>query len=337
MSNTVDPSELVIIDGNPAPEGIVASSYRTPDGRRLRYAVAPSTAASTRGTVLILQGRNETIEKYFETIGDLNRRGFMVATFDWRGQGGSERLLRNRRRGHVRSFANYLNDLESFVQDVLLPDCRGPFSILAHSMGGLIALHASPRLVNVVERMVLCAPLVDLPPRRIGSRGLRRVTTPLRLLGLGRLPVRPDRMAGRMPASPTVTLTSDPGRGGRNRALAEAAPWLFLGSPSIAWLNAMTGAMRRLEDSNRIARLTLPTLFVTAGADEVVSTPAAERLAWRMRSASSVAIPFAHHEILQEADRYRDQILEAFETFVETALPLPKTEPAAPALAVGAD
>ena len=35
------------------------------------------------------------IEKYFEVVGELRRRGFAVAVLDWRGQGGSSRLLRN--------------------------------------------------------------------------------------------------------------------------------------------------------------------------------------------------------------------------------------------------
>ena len=60
-----------------------------------------------QGTVCILQGRAEFIEKYFETVGDLLLRGFAVATFDWRGQGLSARRLGNPRKGHVRRFDDY--------------------------------------------------------------------------------------------------------------------------------------------------------------------------------------------------------------------------------------
>ena len=37
-------------------------------------------------------------------IGELNARGFTVATFDWRGQGGSARLLADPLKAHARDF-----------------------------------------------------------------------------------------------------------------------------------------------------------------------------------------------------------------------------------------
>jgi lysophospholipase len=322
MSATHETSELVIIEGNPAPAGITVQNLRTLNGVRLRCAVSPSSIDATRGTVILLQGRNEAIEKYFETIADLNRRGYMVVTFDWRGQGGSDRLLRRSRLGHVRHFGQYVGDLECVIQDIVLPDCRGPYAILAHSMGALVALRASARLTNIVERMVLCAPLIAFKQRRMGTRAINRLARAASLVGLGRMPVpmRPER--GTTLAS--NVLTSDGRRFRRNRDLLEEAPQLFVGKPTMSWLAAVTGAMVRLDDSDEIARLSVPTLMICAGGDEVVGTASAERLAWRMRSGSSLTIPFARHELLQEADRYREPLLEAFEAFTGTALPLPE-------------
>ena len=102
-----------------------------------------------------MQGRGETIEKYFETIGELRSRGFAVATFDWRGQGGSERRLRNPRKGHVDNFAEYDRDLEAFMQQVVLPDCPPPYFALAHSTGGLVCLRAAADGAAAFSRMVL--------------------------------------------------------------------------------------------------------------------------------------------------------------------------------------
>ena len=321
MNQTLPTDQFTAIDENPAPAGIRFFDFSSPDQKRLRAAISPSAKRRTRGTIVLLQGRNEAIEKYFETMSDLNDLGYAVATFDWRGQGGSARLLRNRRLGHVRKMANYVNDLEAFLQDIVLPDCRGPFALLAHSMGGLIALQASHRLVNVVERMVLCAPLIAFPDRGLSMRSLSVAARAAVLVGLGRVPVRPPffrYFTGQKVARP---LTSDPFRLSRNRALAIEAPQLFLGSPTISWFAEMTAAMLRLQDSDRIARLAVPTLFIAAGDDHVVSTAATERLAWRMRSGSSLTVAHARHEILQEADRYREAFLEAFEAFVGHSLP----------------
>ena len=45
-------------------------------------------------------------------------------------------------RGHVDSFYDYAADLDQFFEEVVLPDCRGPYYILAHSTGSLVALLA---------------------------------------------------------------------------------------------------------------------------------------------------------------------------------------------------
>src|SRR3954447_21002084 len=113
--------DLISIPANPVPEDVVTRTITTPDGVVLRYARwAPPPGR--KGTVCLFQGRAEFIEKYFETVRDLRARGFAVATLDWRGQGLSQRMLRNPRKGYVGSFAEYDRDLEAFVNDVVLPD-----------------------------------------------------------------------------------------------------------------------------------------------------------------------------------------------------------------------
>jgi lysophospholipase len=132
--------ELIGVPKNPVPGGAHTGMLMTSDGVKLRFARWDATRGPRRGTVCLFQGRGEFIEKYFEVVADLRRRGFVVATFDWRGQGGSDRLLRNPRKGYVRSFAEYDRDLAQFMKEIVLPDCPPPFVALAHSMGGNILL-----------------------------------------------------------------------------------------------------------------------------------------------------------------------------------------------------
>ena len=312
---------LFELDGNPMPAEIACGTLQTPDRMRLRFAVAPSQLPKTRGTVILLQGRNETIEKYFETITDLTALGYMVATFDWRGQGGSSRLRGAARAGHVPSFDAYVADLETVFRELILPDCRGPYVILAHSMGGAVAMLAAPRLVNRVERIVAAAPLIGMPNGVPGAGGLFYGMNAMRFLGLGRLPVRGEGRSAAWTAE-TNPLTSDIRRFRRNRDLIAAAPQLFVGSPTAAWVAGAVRTMRHLDDSDVVAALHVPTLIVTAGSDRVVSSAAAERLAWRMRSGHSLSIPGARHEQLQEADIFRAPFLAAFDGFAGGALPL---------------
>jgi lysophospholipase len=109
--------KLVSIPANPVPDHVVSGAIKTPDGVNLRFA-RWDPPPGRRGTVVVLQGRAEYIEKYFETVRDLRARGFAVATFDWRGQGLSDRALPDRQKGYVRNFSQYATDLEAFMAQI---------------------------------------------------------------------------------------------------------------------------------------------------------------------------------------------------------------------------
>src|ERR1700732_2505766 len=146
--------KLVSIPANPLPDNFVAGELKTPDGVSLRFArwLPP---AGRRGTVVGLQGRGEWIEKYFETVRELRARRFAVATPDWRGQRFSDRLLGDRHKGYVRDFAEYDSDLETFMREIVLPDCPPPLFALGHSTGATVLIRAAARGRPWVDRMVL--------------------------------------------------------------------------------------------------------------------------------------------------------------------------------------
>lgn len=285
-------------------------------GKRLRYALFPAGGRPRRGTVVILQGRNECIEKYYETIGDLSRRGLGVAIMDWRGQGGSDRLLRDREKGFVRSYDDYVADLDQFFEDVILPDCVGPFYVLAHSMGGLIALLAAPGLVNRVRRMVVSTPLLAFERLPLSMSSLYAVSRLLCRVGLG------SRYLGGGPRAQNATLfagntlTSDYARFTRNSAIYLRHPELALGGPTAAWIRASCAAAATVMDIDHRARIQVPTLIFAAGADEVVSNRAIEAFGSSLKTGSVLTIDGARHELLQEADFFREQFMAAFDAFV---------------------
>lgn len=305
---------LVETASNPIPSGTRVDSLNLADGKQLRYAITPANMHPSRGTVIILHGRSECIEKYFETIADIAARGFTVATFDWRGQGASSRLLRDTARGHIKSFDHYVADFEQLFQTVLLPDCRGPFYILAHSTGALIALLAAPALSNRIRRMVLTSPLLDIPGARTAKTTASVVANSLRWSGLGRTYM----LGGPYLAKPFERnlVTSDPVRYQRQDEVLTQAPELTLGGPTASWVVAAAKAIKRVNRPDFIEKIRVPMLIVAAGADTIVSTPAIERYALQLRNTTLLTIDGAKHEILQEKDFYREQFLAAFDAFV---------------------
>jgi lysophospholipase len=307
--------KLISIPANPVPDDVVTGMLKTPDGVSLRFArFAPP--GGRRGTVCILPGRTEWIEKYFETVRDLRSRGFAVAILDWRGQGLSDRALGDRHKGHVGSFAEFDIDLETFMNEVVLPDCPPPIFALAHSMGATVLIRAVYRGQRWFDRMVLSAPMLGIAfLNSMTIAGM--IVRAMRFGGFGSMYV-PGRYPGVLDLRPFVgnILTTDPVRFARNAAVLEAEPALGLGGPTVAWCDAAFRAMRAIADPTYPARIRQPILIVGAGRDAIASNQAIEDFATLLRAGSHLVINGAQHELLMEQDRFRTQFWAAFDAFV---------------------
>ncbi|MGB3864415.1 MAG: alpha/beta hydrolase [Xanthobacteraceae bacterium] len=306
---------LVSIPANPVPDGAVSGFITARDGVRLRFARF-SPPPGRKGTVCVFTGRGEQIEKYFETVGDLRARGFAVATIDWRGQGGSARGLSDPRKGYVRDFADFEADVEALYRQVVLPDCPPPYFALAHSMGGAVMLRIAHAGRRWFDRIVLSAPMIDLPGRTT-AWPVRTLLRAMRLIGMGGnyVPGGSDALVGEEPFADNP-LTSDPVRYARNAAILAEDPSLGIAAPTVAWADTAFRTMHDFRATHYPAQIRQPILMLAAGADSIVSTPAIEEFAYHLRGGSHLVIPGARHELLQEQHRYRAQFWAAFDAFV---------------------
>jgi lysophospholipase len=307
--------QLVGTPDNPVPSGARVEMVRAADGVQLRTVRwVPPTAL--RGTVAVLTGRAEFIEKYFEVIGQLLSRGFAVAALDWRGQGGSARPLKNPRKGHVDDFSLFGRDIDALVDDVLGPSCPQPWFALCHSMGGAIALDIAHSGRSPFERIVMTAPMIEIAGLR-RPRGARFLAEALDMLGLGGA-YAPGGGSASITTMPFVgnILTSDPVRYARSAGVVAIAPHLALGWPTVGWVHAAFRLMRRFADPDYPRNTETPMLVIAPGDDEVTDTRATERFAARLRAGRLIVIDGAKHEILMERDCFRDQFWAAFDQFV---------------------
>jgi lysophospholipase len=317
--------DLVSLAKNPIPSHAVAGYFKGDRGIRLRFARWEPTRTPVRGTVCVFGGRTEFIEKYFEVIADLRRRGFTVATMDWRGQGGSERLLSNPHKGHVRSFSDFDRDLAAFMTQVVLPDCPPPYIALAHSMGGNILLRNASLKSSWFSRMVLSAPMIEIAEKTLGSsQAVARVyAETIAGIGLGAIyvPWGTDEPSDLCPFE-NNELTNDRERYERNRALVQAAPQLALGSPTVGWLRAALRSVARLTAPDYPLKIEVPLLLFAAGQDTVVSTTAIEEFGVRLKVGTHVLLPQAKHEILQETPEVRRDFWAAVDAYLGVDAPV---------------
>jgi lysophospholipase len=307
--------EIFETPDNPVPPGAIVSPVRTIDDVLLRV-VRWVPEGEPRGTVAILQGRTEFIEKYFEVVDELLARGFVVVAMDWRGQGLSDRALKDARKGHVDDFAFFERDLDALHQQVLQFLCPEPWFALGHSMGGAILLAQARAGRSPFARMVLSAPMIDIAGLRF-PRLIRALMEGLDMVGLGTAYVPGgSRRATLEGGFADNDLTSDPVRFARLARILQAAPQLGLGGPTVGWLNAAFRLMDEFADAEYPRRTFTPTLVIGAGADRVVFGPALERFATRLKVGQLIMIPGAQHEILVERDSIRAQFWAAFDAFI---------------------
>lgn len=310
--------DLLATPDNPVPPGAEMMSIVAEDGVKLRVALwHPPSRRRVRGTVCVLQGRAEFIEKYFEVISELRRRGFAVVAFDWRGQGRSDRGTRNPHKGHVASFAEYRLDWEAVRAQVLEPGTApAPHFGLSHSMGAAMALVGIREGWLGLERLVATSPMIDLCLIK-APRLARRAALILRLAGMGKrfVPGGGNRSIATLPFAGN-RLTSDEGRYYRNRELAVAMGSGAVGAPTVAWMDAAFRLMARFRDPGFAPAIRVPTLIVAAGADPVCATPVIERFAARLKAGHAIVLPGARHEVLMETDGVRSQFWAAFDAFI---------------------
>lgn len=291
--------------------------FQTADGLQIRWGYLPPPSPAPRGSVVLLNGRTEYLEKYGETADDLNQRGFAVYSMDWRGQGLSDRLVANRLKGHVGRFEDYLDDLERFINLVEHHGAPQPLILMGHSMGGHIGIRFIRECRHPFERAVLTSPMLDIELPAVPWRLLRGYVRMAEHLGFrrafapgGAAYEQKDRIFANNP------LTSDRERFQRRLEDLRADPRLALGGVTYGWLKAAFDSIERVALPEFARGLTLPLLIVRATEDRIVGRKAQKRFCRRAPDCRLVDIPGAKHELLVETDAKRRIFWQAFDHFV---------------------
>jgi acylglycerol lipase len=232
-------------------------------------------------TAVLVPGAAEHSGRYHHVGHFFAERQVGVHALDHRGYGRS-----GGRRGHVERFADYLDDLRTYVGIESERAGRLPVMI-GHSMGGLIALSYALAHPGTIAGLVLSSPSLGLTG---WQRRFRPMLEPvLRLL--------PRRLA--------VPARIDPRRVSRRRWTwtAYAADPLITRAATPGWMREFLGQLRRVEES--VPGLAVPSLWLQAQADSLVDPHATARLFERVRSAEKEFrwYPDRHHEIFNDPGR----------------------------------
>ncbi|MBW8745079.1 MAG: alpha/beta hydrolase [Sphingomonas sp.] len=291
------------------PDGMHFTEWRARDGWPLRSFSWPQPGAA-RGSLLFLTGRGDFIEKYLEVLIHWHRAGWTIAGFDWRGQGGSGRMLADPLICHQSDFDILVADLAGFV-DHWIAETTGPHVIVAHSMGAHLTLRMLAERPQGIDAAVLNSAMIGIrvkgvPPWLVGALVRSAVAVGLSDRRISRRDI--GDVGGRM--------TSCPDRRADKMWWKATRPELASGVPSWSWVRAAFASIARLTDT-ALGQIRTPILLTAARADPIVDVGAIEHAARVLPYAELTIIEGGGHEILREVDARRLPLLARIDEFLD--------------------
>ncbi len=271
--------------------------------------------AGDRGTVFMLCGRTEFVEKYGINATDLAQRGYASMAIDWRGQGLADRLAEDPMLGHIGEFADYQHDLRAMIkvaEDAALPK---PWHLLGHSMGGAIGLRAllDP---HPFKTAIFSGPMwgIVVPPFMTPFAGPLART--LCALGMS------ERYAPTTSPESYVAVETF----ADNKLTTEPAMWDYmqkqvweverfgLGGPSVQWVYE---ALKEVKFLTAAPRPDLPVYTAVGALETIVNVPAVAELMSTWTGGVYDVIENAKHEIMMEGPAIRNLFFDRAQAVME--------------------
>lgn len=275
------------------------------DGVRIRVAHFPSQGG--KGTVFLLPGRTEYIEKYGLVAAALVEGGFHVLAVDWRGQGLSDRLVGNPMVGHVDRFTDYQRDWAAMLDLARELGLPRRWHMMAHSMGGCIGLRA---LMDGSEMAsaVFTGPMWGIEMSARVRPLARALSWSASRVGLGRAVTPGTSMKSYVAAEPfrDNLLTTDPEMYAYMRRQVAAEPRFGLGGPSLHWLHEALGECKRLAHRPSPA---VPALCFLGSNERIVDTASIRSRMTHWPGGKLLLVDGAEHEVLMEKPGTRRQVI----------------------------
>lgn len=281
----------------------------SPDNIHVRYGIYGSKKKSAP-LILFVLGRGEWVEKYLPLYTQLHKKlGSTIVCVDHIGQGGSGGIA-----AHIDSYNDYLDPMIQVLEHEFP---SRSYSIVAHSMGGLIALYGVLKQGLHPEKMVLSSPLIGLPQKPVPRLLARPISERFASLGLTH--------------TRTLVKSEIAYSFRKNRLTGDREKYQFfqktpypIPAPTMGWVQATFEACQSIHYDYHLSKLNVPLLIFYGTHEHVVSAPSIKRWVKITRKLSDstielVHIPDAHHEIFFELEDLSQQAMRRTLDFLKLA------------------
>ncbi|HYC60754.1 MAG TPA: alpha/beta hydrolase [Thermoanaerobaculia bacterium] len=251
-----------------------------------------------RARLVLVHGYAEHRGRYGEVARQLLARGIECHLFDLRGHGESDG-----ERGHVARFTDYVDDLDRVANTVRARGGATPLLVMAHSLGGLIALSYVRAHPDVFDAIAVSSPFLGpafaVPAARAMLARAVSVAAPSIKFDSGLAP----EWVSRDPET-VAAYTADP------HVFSTTTP---------RWYTEVTAAQREL--LAHADEIKTPALFLIAGSDRIADHHLAHdffnRLGTPATDKELHSYPDLYHEILNELPAARAEVTKDLLRWIE--------------------
>ena len=289
-----------------------AGSLKGVDGVELVYRI--HRAPNAKAGVVLLPGRTEAIIKLAEVCSDLVAQGYSTYALTLRGQGEAGRMLPDRDKGYVAWFDDYVEDMHTFINTVVKPEQQRVF-MLAHSMGGAVAILVNDEHPGDLDALALSAPMLDInlgafpPPVAASLASGICDSTDGSGFAIGGGPYKEEQDFTRN------SVTSSEARWTWKVQQLRDDEQIRAGGLTWRWLCQALVGSSRAQQSGRFS--STPTVLFQAADDTFVNRPGQEKYCTDAPRCTFSRIENAKHELLQERDEVRNLVLSRVVRFFD--------------------
>ena len=309
-------------------ETVTGGKFTSFDGARIQYYRALNPNA--KAVIVMVHGFCEFFGKFHEPAYNFWENGYSVYFIEQRGHGGSDRSVKEDDHVDVSDFSEYVEDLKTFLDKVVLPQTQGLFTraavaggagmmsarggnklpvfLYAHSMGGCVSTLFLERHPEYFKAAVLSSPMLKMTFGNIPLWQVKALMTASKLLRWDEktMPGQNDFDPGKPDFEGSATLS---------RARYDYQ-WDLRVDPASKGLYTMNGGTYRwgraawkatqelLKDEDKIR---IPVLVCQAGIDAFVDNEGQDHFAQTAPNAKLIRFPKAKHEIYASGGKIQEQ------------------------------
>ena len=270
-----------------------------------------------KGSIVILHGFSECIEKYTELIYYFTKERYNVFIMEHRGHGRSGKLSKlDKTQVVVEDFEFYVKDVKTFIDKIIYKKYNENLYLFTHSMGGAIGTMFIEKYPDYFDKAILSSPMFNIAIGNIPIFLAKIIVKIALLLGKG-----DNFIFGNTPYESiydfNIASTSNEWRYSYCHKEILNNEEIQRGGGSFKWLYESLLAITYIFKKENIKNIQIPVLIFEAGKDELVGKNISKKFKRKCKSCRVITFKKAQHEIYSENNDILEKYIDCIFDFLK--------------------